>query len=443
VPLEIFLFIICRVWRALPLDVTKEVQMPNQNASIESWLTQLEAHLQKEEYSSGIVRWYVTVAGRFLSYIRKRTIDVRAVQPETVCSFLRNRLRIYRRHHGRSPHDMRGWRISETSGIRMLLRLVHQQYPQISVPANEREAFHQQVCEGYVHWLSDMRGLAAETVSDRCVRAQQFLRWLGMRGAKELLHTLTVADIDAYLKWRAPMLRRPTCKGLALCLRCFLRYLFAHGLITRDLAPVVMSPTLYAFESIPSALRAEDVNAVLESTRQDRTPVGLRDYAILMLLSTYGLRAGEVVRLRLEDVEWRGDRLRVRHSKTGTESILPLLSPVGNAILDYLRSGRHQTQAREIFIRVRAPYRPLAAGASLYSTITRRLQKAGIHPQGKHGPHAFRHARAVSLLHAAVPVKAIGDVLGHRSAASTAIYLKLATADLRGVGLEVPGEVQP
>jgi len=147
-----------------------------------------------------------------------------------------------------------------------------------------------------------MRGLATETVSDRCVRAQQFLRWLDERGAKEILHTLTVADIDAYMKLRAPLLRRPTCRSLALCLRCFLRYLFAHGLITRDLAPAVMSPTLYAFESILSALHAEDVNTVLESTHQDRTPVGLRDYAILMLLSTYGLRAGEVVRTHRERV---------------------------------------------------------------------------------------------------------------------------------------------
>jgi integrase/recombinase XerD len=417
--------------------------MPSQNASIEPWLTRLEAHLQNERYSPGIVRWYVTVAARFLSYIQKHTINVRAVQTETVCSFVRNRLRIYRRRHGRSPKDMGGWRSSETSGIQMLLRLVHQQYPWISAPANEREGFHRQVCEGYVHWLADMRGLATETISDRCARAQHFLRWLGERGAKELLPKLMVADVDAYLTLRAPSLRRSTCKGLALCLRCFLRYLFAQGLITRDLAPVVMSPTLYAFESIPSALRAEDVGAVLESTRKDRTPLGLRDYAILMLLATYGLRAGEVVRLRLEDVDWRGDRLLVRHSKTGAESVLPLLAPVGNAILDYLRRGRHRTQAREIFIRARAPYRHLVGGSSLYSTITRRLEEAGVHPQGKHGPHAFRHARAVSLLRAAVPVKAIGDVLGHRSTASTAIYLKLATADLRGVGLEVPGEVQP
>ena len=106
--------------------------------------------------------------------------------------------------------------------------------------------------------------------------------------------------------------------------------------------------------------------------------------------------------------------------------------------MDYLQKGRPKVAAREIFIRLRAPYRPLQSGSSLYSGIVRRLQEAGVKWQGKHGPHAFRHARAVSLLRAAVPSKLIGDVLGHRASTSTAVYLKLATDDLRKIALDVP-----
>lgn len=417
--------------------------MFHSSLSIGPSLTRLKAHLEKERYGAAVARRYVAVAHRFLLYLQRRSIDVQAAQPQTLCSYVRNQLQVYRRHHGRDPADMRGWRWSETSGIHMLLRLVQGGWPPKSAPVNEWEDFHQQVCHEYGQWLSDVRGLSAVTVSDRRERAARFLRWLGERGTQRRLFDLTLAEVDAYLESRSAVLRRPSCKGLATCLRSFLRYLYTRKLIARDLAAAVSGPTLYAFASIPSALRAEDVAAVLDTARKDHSPIGLRDYAVLMLLSAYGLRAGEVVRLCLEDIDWRHDRVRVRHSKTGGESVLPLLTPVGDALLEYLRHGRPETQAREIFVRMRAPFVPLRDGSSLYSTVARRLLQAGVCTPGKHGPHAFRHARAVSLLRAAVPVKTIGDILGHRSTDSTAVYLKLATEDLRGVGLEVPEEVKP
>ena len=165
--------------------------------------------------------------------------------------------------------------------------------------------------------------------------------------------------------------------------------------------------------------------------------MGLRDYAILQLLAVYGLRAGEISRLRLEDVDWRGDVLHVRRSKTGDHSRLPLFETVGEALIDYLRHGRPETDVREIFVRTRAPYVPMVR---IYSEVSRRIEAAGITLSGKRGPHTFRHARAVSLLRASVPRKLIGDVLGHRSTESTIPYLKLATEDLRAIALEIPGE---
>ena len=184
---------------------------------------------------------------------------------------------------------------------------------------------------------------------------------------------------------------------------------------------------------------------MLEATRKDHSPKGLRDYAVLLLLSTYGLRAGEITRLRLDDIDWRADRFCVHHTKTAAQSLLPLLPPVGEALFAYLRRGRPRTDAREIFIRTCAPYRGFASGSSLYTAVRGRLDAADVHPVGKRGPHAFRHARATSLLRAGVSQKVIGDVLGHRSAASTTPYLKLATEELRDVALEIPtcaGEVQ-
>jgi integrase/recombinase XerD len=163
----------------------------------------------------------------------------------------------------------------------------------------------------------------------------------------------------------------------------------------------------------------------------------LRDYAILQLLATYGLRAGEISHLRLGDIDWRADVMHIRHSKTGARSVLPLLEPVGEALIDYLRHGRPEADVREIFVRTRAPY---VSMVRIYSEVRRRIEAAGIALSGKRGPHIFRHARAVSLLRAEVPRKVIGDVLGHRSTESTIPYLKLATEDLRAIALEIPGE---
>ena len=160
---------------------------------------------------------------------------------------------------------------------------------------------------------------------------------------------------------------------------------------------------------------------------------------MLLMLATYGMRAGEVMRLRLEDIDWRAERIRVRQSKTRIESFLPLVAPVAEAVLNYLELGRPQTHHREVFLRARAPRGPLSTVSSLATIIRRRLQEAAIVVNGRHGSHAFRFARALSLLRASVPLKWIGDVLGHVTASSTQTYLRLATDDLRALSLEVPG----
>jgi integrase len=226
-------------------------------------------------------------------------------------------------------------------------------------------------------------------------------------------------------------------------LRGVLRYLHGSGRMPTDLADAIEGPPIYALEGIPSTIRREDIDRVLEAARRDRTPRGRRDYAILMLLSTYGLRGGEIIALRLSDIDWRHERLRIRHAKTGAYSELPLLRGPADALLDYLKHGRPETPYREVFLRALAPYRPLSRGSVLHAVVGRRLQAVGVALTGKRGTHVMRHSRAVSLLSGGVSIKVIGDVLGHRSERSTAVYLKLASDDLRAVALDLPEGVAP
>ncbi len=153
---------------------------------------------------------------------------------------------------------------------------------------------------------------------------------------------------------RAPKLRRRSIKDTAQRLRAFVRFLHATGRIPRDISTQIISPTMYAYESIPSALSREEIEAALTTTRKDRSALGLRDYAILMLLATYGVRAGEIMQLRLDDIDWRAETLRIRHTKTRGQTMLPLTAPVGEALLEYLDQARPKTDRREVFLRAQS-----------------------------------------------------------------------------------------
>ena len=412
------------------------------NVSDKPYSLQLATYLNEHGYAKKTVMRYITVADRFQSYLWRHHVTVAAAKLSDVESYLKYEVRRFHRRYGRPPASLDAWYRKRTSPVRILLRVVQGQWPPAVEPTTPHEVFHKQLIDGYSEWLAHCRGLDARTIAARRCQWKRFLNWLTERGSGELSLDFTVGDVDAYLQVRAPLLRRSSRSELTLCLRGFLSYLFMYGYVSRDLSKTITGPTMYAFESIPSTLNPEQVRTVVDFARQDRTPNGLRTFAIVMLLSEYGLRAGEVVHLRLEDIDWRRERVRVHHSKTGAETLLPLLPSVGHAIFDYLRYARSHTSAREVFVRVPAPHIPLSTGSSLYTLIRRLLDKAGIKLDGKSGPHTFRHARAISLLRAAVMPKAIGDILGHRSAASLGSYLKLATDDLRAVGLEVPGVVK-
>lgn len=408
-------------------------------SSHEEWLSALKGHLLEERYHAGNARQCMAAARNFLAFLHKEHTTIADAQPETVERYVQWVLRKYRRRHGHAP-AYEGWRCSRTSGVHILLRMVRGQWPPAPVPGTPFELYKRTLCEEFATSMIDLRGLAPETVAERCDEALRFLNWLG---EGKVLGVVTVADVDIYMKNRTSFLRRASIKGVASRLRTFLRWVHGTGKTARDLSTAVIAPVLYAFESIPSALRPQDVDKILTIVRRDRTARGLRDYAILMLLANYGIRAGEVTRLRLDDVDWRKEVIRIRHTKTSVTSYLPLLPEVGEAILRYLQESRPKVSFREIFIRTRAPYRPFESGSSLYTPIRRRIDAAGVPEEGKRGPHAFRHARAVSMIRASVSLKEIGDVLGHRASDSTLVYLKLATDDLRAIALEIPAEVKP
>lgn len=358
-------------------------------------------------------------------------------------TFVRSRLRLFRKRYGRSPRNLRDWRWRYTSAIYNLRHCLRGEWPITTARVSPNHAFHQQIVREYDARLRDLRGLAEPTRRKRIAFALQLLSALGSHSTRERLVGLGIRQIDAFLQQRCANLARASIEGWTAFLRDFLRYLYGSGRIATDLSDSIIGPRIYEYGNTPFALTHQEVKNVLAVTRRDLSPAGRRDYALLMLLATYGMRGSEIVALRLEDIEWRKELLRVRHSKTGSYSELPLLRAAGEAVLQYLRKARPQSAHRQVFLRVHAPYQPFTMASSLGGLISARLKAAGVTRPGNKGARAFRHARAVSLLRAGAPLKNIGDVLGHKSATSTAVYLKLATDDLRAVGLDLPKGVAP
>jgi site-specific recombinase XerD len=413
--------------------------MPLSSLSRTQVLHDLRRHLQACGYSVPSTEHQCIAARQFLRYIEQRRISMAAVQPAHVVMYMRRRLQEYRHHHGRLPRDRSGWRAWCIGGIEQLLRLTHTEWPPPRPPRDAAQAYMLRLLREYRDWLHDCRGLAASTITAALEETQRFVLWHHSHHRSRTLSDLSLPQVDQYLQMRAAGMRRTTLKAVSQRLSGFLRFLHRSGHVPLDLSGRIIRPTLYEFESIPSILRPQEIEQVLKVTRRNRSARGRRDYAILTLLATYGLRAGEIVRLTLDDIDWRAETIVIRHSKIRATTTLPLL-PVadGEALLGYLRHARPKTAARELFIRMMAPLQGFNRGSSLHALVRRRLAAAGIRPAGKHGPHVFRHAHAVSLLRAAVPMKTISDLLGHRASRSTAVYLKLETEELRAVALPLP-----
>jgi integrase/recombinase XerD len=408
--------------------------MSRSEPQFEPLLTMLRKHLLEQRYGSGARFNYPHVARPFLRYLAKRRQPIELVSAVDVARYL-DSLKVKRCRRPFPDHSRRMHRAS----IHMLLRLVQGEWPRMAAPASAHERATQAMVMSFDTWMTELRGLSPNTRRHLRAAMCSLLEWLHEQNKG--MAKLGIDDLDIYVAKRYAGMRRNSKASAASNLRIVLRYLHEHGHLGRDLAPLVRGPMMHALEGIPSTIDPEDVQRALAALKQDRSATGRRDYAIWMLLTTYGLRGGEIKALQLIDINWRHERLRIRHGKTGAYSDLPLLRNPANALLDYLRHGRPATTSRTVFLRAQAPYRPLAISTPLHGVVSRRLAAVGVVPTGKHGTHALRHARAVSLLRGGVSLKVIGDVLGHRSERSTAVYLKLATEDLRSVALDLPAKV--
>jgi site-specific recombinase XerD len=283
----------------------------------------------------------------------------------------------------------------------------------------------------FTDYMLRERGLSPRTAEYRGRTIHEFLARIDAAGLR--LDALTVAQADELLlrKVQDDGYARVTVRTYASALRAFFRYAEGRGWCRPGLAAAVMAPRVFPQEALPVGPSWGDVNRLLAAAQGDR-PVAVRDRALLMLLAVYGLRAGEVVALRLEDFDWEREVLTVARGKRQQPRTYPLCRPVGAAVLRYLREVRPRSARGEVFLTLRAPFRPLPR-RGLGQVVSRRLRALGV-TLPHYGPHALRHACATHLLTRGLSLKEIGDHLGHQSPETTRIYAKVDLAGLRAVG---------
>ncbi len=277
-------------------------------------------------------------------------------------------------------------------------------------------------------------GVAESTLKRDINTVQQFLQHLRRR--RRTLDRVALLDIDGFIENAAGHLSKAKVVDMCSSLRAFLRFLHTTGRLQTDLASGVMAPRFRVSERPPRTLPWRDVRRILQVIRRSEPP-GKRDFAMLLLLATYGLGAAEVLGLRLEDLDWRAGILRARRPKTNVRIELPLLPPVAKALTAYLRWERPPAKGTDrLFLSKRMPYEPITSGA-IRHRIRLHATQAGLSAQVI-GAHAFRHSHASRQVDSGANLKVVSEILGHRSCSSTSVYVRVALKRLRSVGLPVP-----
>ena len=290
---------------------------------------------------------------------------------------------------------------------------------------------HARQVAAFAAWMRDDRGLSEATVGNCRYESDRLFAWAA--GRNLTLADMTIGDVDEFLAARIADggLRRTSARAAAECLRSFFRFAETRNWCRPGIAGCIMPPLAYPDRPVPKGFDRDEVERLLATT-EGSTPADFRDRAVLTILATCGLRAGEVGGLRVEDIDWERDILRVFRPKTGRTDTFPLTPSVGNALMDYLLRVRPDAgPERALFLTLQAPFRPLTSG-TVGMIVRSRANRLGI--AGKRlGAHAFRHAAAQRLVDEGCGLKTVGDFLGHSSPSATAAYAKIDLASLRPV----------
>jgi len=392
---------------------------------IEAYLNAFAEQLRNEGFTHDWACHQIRVAADFSRWLRLNRVPTHEINREHTTKYLK-----YRTRTGRS-------KAGDTSIMKRILQLLRREGV-IEAEASLELTPTDELADEFVSYLLKERSLASSTV----IKYRDFIkRFLNDRFNDNPvdLSILEPSDIVSFVQRQAARIHVKQAQYLTTSLRSFLRYATYRGYTDINLSAAVPTVANWSKATIPKALPAESVALVLESCSR-QSAASRRDYAVLMLLARLGLRAGEVASLTLDDIDWQAGCLTIC-GKGRHWAQLPLPADVGDAIVDYLRHGRPQTNSRSLFLTAKAPRTGFTSQGTVGNIVKRALARAGINTS-RNGAHQFRHALATQMLSRSASLSEIGEVLRHRSPQTTEIYIKVDLVSLRSIALAWPGGLQ-
>jgi len=410
--------------------VGKRVSRRPRDNALDIILAPFARHLEADDYAHHTVSTYVGVASHFGRWLKRKGYQVRALNENRIDEFRRVHLPQCR---CRRPSDARPKIVQRALrkllGFLRLRKVCPPLAPRFSILVNDR-------VRRFDFYLSEVCGLSEATRRYHRRHIQEFLHWRFGRGPL-CFQKLRPQDFAGYIHRRARALRPTTVQLLAGSLRSFLRHLELEGKAASNLGKAILSPAAYGLQTLPRSFSGEETRQLLLRGFDRRSPIGRRDYAMALCQLGLGLRACEVATLTLDDLCWPEGALVIRKTKTRRGRRLPLTTVVGRALTAYLRNGRPQSSAREVFLHhIRPVGTPLVSG-SVRGAMREAYWRAGL-ARSWTGTHVLRRTFATRLHQRGAGLKAIADLLGHQSLNTATVYTRVNLSQLRQVALPWP-----
>lgn len=387
------------------------------------YLNTFTAQLSERGYTTSSMKQKIRLVATFSQWLHQHHLGVNDLKKEVLDNFL---------EHQGTPDPVRRGNVAT---LRLLLQHVRGKDVLSSSPGETEDNPFHHIEHGFAQYLSQERGLSPATETNYIHLVRRFLSDR-FKAERIQLNELRPTDVTAFILRYAQSVKRSTAKLMVTSLRAFFRYLHVRGEITADLTESVPTVSDWRLSGLPTSLEPDQIASLLKSCDQNRK-VGQRDYAILLLLARLGLRAGEVVAMELDDINWEAGEFIIR-GKGPRSDRLPIPCDVGEALATYLQHARPCCLTRRVFVRIKAPCQGFSSSVAICNIVHRALVRAQIETCHK-GAHLLRHSLATHMLREGASLAEIGEILRHQLPTTTELYTKVDIISLKSVAQPWPG----
>lgn len=403
------------------------------NGLMGPYLPSLAAELHQSGHSTDSIRRLLRAADGFGCWLAEQRLSVGDANSTSLNRYLNEIGLVF------YPSTPRGRRPKNVVGLFQLIKVLRQQGVVEDNDSPEGVTGSDRWLSAFDQYLDTVVGNAASTRQNYLLYARRFLE-LQFGSAEPDWSTIQANHIAEFVQAQSAKMHISARRQPVTAIRSLLRFLSAQGVVRAGLEGAVPSIRQWRHASLPRHISTTDVARVL-SVCDTSNIGGLRDHAILMFLAHLGLRPGEIMHMRLDDIDWTEGRLLIRAGKTHRERYLPLTHEVGSALATYLQQGRPKSQHRAVFLQRRPPFGPLQSAKSITVLSQKLLKRADVCVR-RPGAQILRHTVATQMVRRGASFKDVADILGHQSLTTTAIYAKLDIESLSQVALPWVGGVQ-